>query len=681
MKKKMVGTNYHPHDWTPEQWRVDLDMMKSADFSIVRVGHLCWDSFEPEEGNYQFEWMDEFLTLCYERDIKVFMDIPTRPAPIWLHKKFPSIDIVDKSGNRLEPNTRYMEDVGDPDFQRIALKLAQKIARRYKNHPALLAFGLCNELGSGFHSYSRTALKRFQKWLELQYDTIDNLNQIWNTKRWSRRYAQFSDIFFPVSGDGIKGSPEIFLDCERFFSDEILNYLKLLSQCVRDNAPGVPVSTNHWAENKNAGFDYQKNYQEVIDYSGIGFYPGINPEYEDGFIGSCMNSDHRVGEMDSPMWGLEFQTGTNGGYAAPKGTLRMYAYLSWVYRNEMVCSWTWRTMVGGEEQYFYGLLDHDGYPSRKYDEMKQLAKEWQFLNENDVKRKDNNQRIGIAYSFENSKVMQYAPNFYKTNYKNGEVLGAYKALFHKNLDCNLIDLRHVRKSYSVVIVPGYCLMDRKSADTIRHLVKDGTTVIMTGYSAKVDEHNQAFTEALPGYLSDVFGVRVRGFDRAISHVSTINEGGIEKNPEIKRLKDVDIKFGTEHQNLNIDYHEFLEVTNAETLAEYIGIDEDRKAAVTSNFYGQGRAIYVGIPANEQLISKILDELEVGTITNTDLPRGIVSRPLNHDSQIFINTTSQTIEIPIKRPGIELLTQSKVDNFSVIKPYDVKIIKYDMEMND
>ena len=156
-----IGTNYHPHDWPKERWAHDLDLMVQCGLTVVRLGHLCWDSFEPEEGVFTFSWMDEVMDLCQERGIGVFLDIPTRPAPTWLHKKFPSIDIVDRNGIRQNAHYRYMEDVGDPHFQEYAYRLAAKMAQRYASHPALMAFGMCNELGSGFISYSPTARERF----------------------------------------------------------------------------------------------------------------------------------------------------------------------------------------------------------------------------------------------------------------------------------------------------------------------------------------------------------------------------------------------------------------------------------------------------------------------------------------------------------------------------------------
>ena len=46
---------------------------------IVRLGHLCWDSFEPAEGNYTFEWFDEVMDLFQEAGIQVVLDIRNPP--------------------------------------------------------------------------------------------------------------------------------------------------------------------------------------------------------------------------------------------------------------------------------------------------------------------------------------------------------------------------------------------------------------------------------------------------------------------------------------------------------------------------------------------------------------------------------------------------------------------------
>src|SRR3954469_25581479 len=56
-----VGACYQPVDRSPEQIRQDIAIMKSAGFNMVRMGDLSWDSFEPENGRFSFEWFDDVL--------------------------------------------------------------------------------------------------------------------------------------------------------------------------------------------------------------------------------------------------------------------------------------------------------------------------------------------------------------------------------------------------------------------------------------------------------------------------------------------------------------------------------------------------------------------------------------------------------------------------------------------
>jgi beta-galactosidase GanA len=46
--------------------------------------------------------------------IRVILDIPGLPAPIWLHRAHPGVDIVAQNGTRLPPAERYMDNISDP---------------------------------------------------------------------------------------------------------------------------------------------------------------------------------------------------------------------------------------------------------------------------------------------------------------------------------------------------------------------------------------------------------------------------------------------------------------------------------------------------------------------------------------------------------------------------------------
>ena len=94
-----VGTNYHPHDdKNPEKIKKDIQLMKAAGMTVVRMGHLAWDSYEPSEGKFDFGWFDKVMDQMNQAGIKVILDIAIRPAPVWLHHKYPSIDITSPGG-------------------------------------------------------------------------------------------------------------------------------------------------------------------------------------------------------------------------------------------------------------------------------------------------------------------------------------------------------------------------------------------------------------------------------------------------------------------------------------------------------------------------------------------------------------------------------------------------------
>ncbi|HMA49185.1 MAG TPA: beta-galactosidase, partial [Magnetospirillaceae bacterium] len=149
-----VGTCYQPVDRSPEQIHRDIALMKQSGFTVVRMGDLSWDYFEPAEGVFDFKPFDAVMDEMAANGIKVILDIPGLPAPQWLHHHYPGVDLVTAAGTRLDPAERYMDDISDPDYRRLAVDLADALTKHYAKHPALFAIGYDNEIGNGFMSYS-----------------------------------------------------------------------------------------------------------------------------------------------------------------------------------------------------------------------------------------------------------------------------------------------------------------------------------------------------------------------------------------------------------------------------------------------------------------------------------------------------------------------------------------------
>ena len=51
------GAAYYNEYQPTERLERDLDLMASAGFSVIRVGESVWSTWEPEDGQFQLDWL------------------------------------------------------------------------------------------------------------------------------------------------------------------------------------------------------------------------------------------------------------------------------------------------------------------------------------------------------------------------------------------------------------------------------------------------------------------------------------------------------------------------------------------------------------------------------------------------------------------------------------------------
>jgi beta-galactosidase len=643
-----VGTCYQPVDRSPEEIRKDIALMRAAGFTLVRMGDLSWDAFEPSEGNYQFAWFDDILKQMNEAGIKVILDIGGLPAPTWLHHKYPSANVVNQSGVMLQPARRYMEDISDPAYRERARRFAEALTSHYAHHPALLAVGYDNEIGDGYMSYSAADRLRFIEWLKAKYGTVEALNKAWATQRWSRRLSSFDEVQLP-NGDG-PSPPERYLDLRRFWSDQAIQVLKDLEAVRRKNMPELPSASNLWDTASHMGFDYLSSYQDYASYGAMGYYPG-------SAVDTTLLSLLVKGELPTPIWFNEFITAGSDRYGPPKGIIRMWAYHALLHYGQVFLAWTFNTHRGGEEQALFGVLDHDGTPSWKYQEWKRIAQELSKLEKLGFPR-DRKPEVAIAYSFDTAIASQppagnTARDYFSTPYYE-QVSRAFQPLYEDNIDVALLNLGNSTLQYKLLVVPGLYVMDERSAAAIRRYVKNGGTVVMTAFSAKVDEHNQWFDTPLPGRLDDVFGIRTAEFYRQ------------SVPPEMS--------FEGRSVRASSDFYEVLEPRSARTLATFTNTPE-RSPAVTVNEYGKGRAIYVATPAQPSILGPVLRSLyaSLGVERGPVTPAGVRARVVAGRT-LYVNTTSEAVDIAIVGGREGVITGKRYSETLHLEPYEVDLLQ-------
>ena len=651
-----VGANYHPHDdKNPEKIKKDIELMKAAGLNVVRLGHLAWDSYEPSDGKFDFDWFDTVMNMMDKSGIKVILDIAIRPAPIWLHHKYPSIDITDANGDVQYPNHRYMEDIGDPMYQKYALRFADTLTKRYGKHPALLAFGIDNESGDGRISYSETARQRFISWLKNKYFNLENLNKAWATQRWSRRINQFEEIGFPVATHPTD-VPERMLDFRRFVSDEINQLLFKVIEKVNTNAPNALVNTNAWYYSPMKYFDYsQIAYSGKMTREGCGFYPGLSLITNGGVMNALFGISRIQFESTNPFWCTEFTTMT-----AVPNSIRKSAYASLIYGNQMVCGWTWQSMHSGEEQYLEGMIDWDGIPNRKYDEYKKIATEFKKIEKFFPYKPQ--AEVGLAFSFPSQIASSYFPEQH-----DNQLQACFDLFYLRNMDARIIEISRSSLNYKLLIVPGVAVMDEATATKIRDFVKNGGTVIMTSNSAIVDETGRVFASTHPGRLEDVFDIRVGSYEEteALNEISR------------KSYKGKKLEFNYKGKAIDTESSRFdiIEPKGAEIIGSLTSLDKDYPI-MTSNKYGKGRAIYVGLPANGNVLNPLLDELisELSIKKGPDVPSGVMARQIDKSHFLYLNVSGESKEIQMKGNSRSILFDKDYNGNFTIAPYEPELIE-------
>ena len=115
-----VGTCYQPVDRSPEQIRSDVALMKQAGFTLVRMGDLSWDAFEPAEGQIRVRLVRRHP----EPDERGGNQGDSR------HRRIAGADLAAPSSTRrrivvneqrrdaVSRPKRYMDDISDPDVRR-----------------------------------------------------------------------------------------------------------------------------------------------------------------------------------------------------------------------------------------------------------------------------------------------------------------------------------------------------------------------------------------------------------------------------------------------------------------------------------------------------------------------------------------------------------------------------------
>ena len=84
IKELYFGGDYNPDQWDEATIRQDMEYFKKCHINYVALPVFSWAKLEPQEGVYNFEWLDKILDILWENRIYVCLATSTAAQPEWM---------------------------------------------------------------------------------------------------------------------------------------------------------------------------------------------------------------------------------------------------------------------------------------------------------------------------------------------------------------------------------------------------------------------------------------------------------------------------------------------------------------------------------------------------------------------------------------------------------------------
>lgn len=651
MHQVVVGTAYYPEHWPRERWQIDIDLMRAAGIQTVRVAELAWSRLEPEEGRYDFTWLDDFIDMGAQAGLTFILGTPTEATPVWLRLRYP--DSVTTGPDRELTGSRGANCHNHRALAGIIARLVEAMARHYGRHPAVVGWQIDNELRAP-KCYCPQCLEDFRDFLRARYGTIDALNQAWGTVFWSQEYRSFSDVQFPYQAETTV-SPAQRLDSFRFASRSTVEHLNRQARIIRAHAPGQFITHN------SLGVYPWLNLYDLareLDFIGFDSYPNVD---DDNFH-TCFGHDHHRGVKQGPYWVMEQKNGyfnySDYNLAIEPGLVRLWGWQGFARGADGVLYYRWRSGPYGVEQNPNGILNHEGKPRRAYEEAKRVAEEIQRLP--DLAGSPVVSPVGVVFQYDQEWAFNAQHNYPRFGYTN-LAEHYHKQLLRLGLCPDVTDMDADWSRYSLLIIPAAMLMRQDYRDKMEAYARLGGHLVLTMRSGIKTWSGTVVTDApYPGLLADLAGIRIDEFEvLPPDATNNVSYGG--KSYAIGCWLDM------------ID----PDAPDTEVLATYTGKFYAGKAAITRRPVGKGWVQYIGVMDNEDLTLDALSDMaeELG-LDVQEMPEGLFrSQRQTADGRytFYLNFSAQASQVYVPR-GQDALTGRAVEGEQSIAPLDLLIVK-------
>ena len=652
-------TEYMPYDRLDR----DVQLMQQAGISVVRMGESSWGLWEPQDGRFEYAWMDRVIDRMQKAGIKVILGTPTYSLPAWMYKEHPEIFITRFGGQTITFGLRQNTDLMNPIYRSYSERVIRKLLEHYKNNTTVIGWQIDNETSAG-GAANPDVQAGFVNYLQKKFQTVDELNKVWGLNYWGQRLNDWTEI---PPEEGII-NPGWKLEWERYqqwmttdflaWQSRIVNEYKRPDQFITHDLAGPPrAEVNEHDIARTMDIMAANPYHDTQDQ-----FDGLGSTMAGDYTRSLKRTNYLVTETNAQTIGWD----SKEQFPPYDGQLRLDVYTHLSSGANMVEYWHWHSIHYGQETYWKGVLAHDLEPNRAYAEVSRTAHELQRIGPEivDLKRTS---KVAILYSNDSYYGIEFMKFSDKVNYRT--ILGQmYETLYRQNVAVDFIFPESTNLSdYKVILVPPLYVASDEVLNRLVDYVHGGGHLVMAFKSGFTNEYDTVRWTMAPGPLRRAAGFRYQEFSNLAKPLA------LKGDP-----------FKADAGNKVSEWAEMLILEGAQPLAYYDDPFFGKYPAITQNHFGSGTLTYEGTVLSDTLQTKVLLKvLQMAGLTGPDqelAPSVHVKHGTNRNGRTIhyymnYSSDSQTFKYPYKL-GEDLLTKMTVapSQTVTLKPWDLAILE-------
>ena len=656
------GGDYNPDQWLdrPDILERDIEMMHKAHVNCVSIGIFSWALLEPEEGVYDFDWLDEVIDRLWKGGIHIILATPSGARPAWMAQKYPEVLRVESNFQRNHFGNRHNHCPSSPVYREKVQAIDTQLAIRYAGHPAVILWHLSNE----YSGDCRCPLcqEKWRTWLKERYGTIDELNKRWWTSFWSMRYTDWSQVE-PPSPVGQSSNTSMQVDWRRFSTQQCKDFILMEKAAVQAVNPDLKCTAN--LMERFWDYDYF-SLAEAIDVVSWDAYPQWHGESDMARAAEfAMNHEMMRSFKDQPFLLMESTPSLVNWKRVNKlkrpGMHMLSSMQALAHGSQSVLYFQWRKGRGGAEMFHGAVVDHDGRDDtrvfRDVTAVGQALEALQPLYEKPNARA----RVCIIYDVQNRWAIDYAQTGMTKNMRYFDTVNMhYRSLWKLGVAVDFRDMRDCTdlSGYQLVIAPMLFMFRGGFENKLRAYVEAGGTLLMTYFSGVVDEHDLAFLGGAPHGLLDVLGVRGAEFEALYPQ---------DQNALV--MKD----------GRRFPIHELAEIPEplgAEPLGVYERDFYAGLPCMTRNDFGKGQAYYLAAKLEQAgldaIYADLAAQLALPRALPDALPEGVVAT--ERGGAVFLqNYSGMEQRVSLSGAYTDLLTGARVSGDTTLAENGVMVL--------